>query len=62
LYRDINDFKEGYQSGTNIVKDEDDDLLADSHSILQRLRNNFSQLLNVQGVNDVSQTNTYSSH
>jgi len=31
-------------------------LVADSHSILARLRNDFSQLLNVHGVKDVRQT------
>jgi hypothetical protein len=30
------------------VKDENDDLLADSHSILNRGKNYFSHLLNVQ--------------
>ena len=29
LYRGINDFKKGYQSRTNIVKDEKGDLFAD---------------------------------
>jgi len=36
LYRGISDFKEGYQPGTNIVKDEKGDLVADSHIILAR--------------------------
>jgi len=31
-------------------------LVADSHSILARRRNHFSQLLNVHGVNNVRQT------
>jgi len=31
-------------------------LVADSHSILARWKNHFSQLLNKHGVNDVSQT------
>ena len=31
-------------------------MIADSHSILARWRNYFSQLLNVRGVNDVRQT------
>ena len=30
LYRDINDFKMGYQPRTNIVKDEKGDLVANS--------------------------------
>jgi len=54
LYRGIYDFKKGYQPRTNIVKDDKGDLVADSHSILARWRNYFSQLLNVHGVNDVS--------
>jgi len=31
-------------------------LVAESHRILSRWRNHFSQLLNVHGVNDVRQT------
>jgi len=38
------------------VKDDKGALVADSHSILARWRNYFSQLLNVQGVNDGRQT------
>jgi len=52
LYRGTNDFKKGYQPRTDIVKDVKGDLPADSHSILARWRNYFSQLLNVHGVND----------
>ena len=56
LYRGIIDFMKGYQPRTNIVKDEKGDLFADSHSILSRWRNYFSQLLNVQhGVSNVRQ-------
>jgi len=54
LYRDINDFKMGYQPRTNIVKDEKGDLVTDSHSILARWRNHFSQLFNVHGVSNVT--------
>jgi len=50
LYRGINDFKKGYQPRTNIVKDDKGDLVADTHSILSRWRNYFSQILNVHGV------------
>ena len=53
LYRGINDFKKGYQPRTTIVKDEKGDLLADSHSIMARWRNYFSQLLNEQEVTEV---------
>jgi hypothetical protein len=34
LYRGINEFKRGYQPKTNLVKDENGDLLAMSHNIL----------------------------
>ena len=38
------------------MKDDKDDLVADSHSIVARWRNYFSQTLKVHGVNDVRQT------
>ena len=61
LYRGINYFKKGYQPRCNIVKDEKGDLVADSHSIVVRWRNYFSQLFNVHGVKDVRQgRNTHS--
>jgi hypothetical protein len=34
LYRDINEFKNGYQPRTNLVKEEKGDLLADPHKIV----------------------------
>jgi len=52
----MSDFKKGYQPRINIVKDENGDLITDSHSILSRWRNHFLQLLIVPGVNDVRQT------
>ena len=55
LYRGINAFKKGYQPRCNIVKDEKGDLVADSHSIVAKWRNYFSQLFNVHGVKDVGQ-------
>jgi hypothetical protein len=39
-----------------MVKDENCDLFADSHSTLNWWNNYFCQLLNVHGVNDVRQT------
>jgi hypothetical protein len=39
-----------------MVKEENGDLLADSHSILNRWKNYFCQLLNVHGVKEVRQT------
>ena len=59
MYRDINDFKNGYQPRTNVVKDEKRDLVADSHSIVARWRNYFSQLLNVHGINDIKYTDIH---
>ena len=56
LYRGISDFRESYQSRTNIVKDEKDNLITALHSILATWKNHFSQLLNVHGINDVRQT------
>jgi tRNA 2-selenouridine synthase SelU len=55
LYRGINDFKKAYQPRTIIVKDENGDLVADSHSIMERWMKCFSQQLNLHGVNDVRQ-------
>jgi len=49
LYRGINDFKEGYRPGTNIVKDEKGDLV----TVSVRWRIRFSQLLSIHVVNDV---------
>jgi len=59
MYRGISDFKKGYQPRTNIVKNEKDDLVAYSYSIVARWRNYFSQLLNVRGVNDVRQADLH---
>jgi hypothetical protein len=36
LHRGINDFKEGYQPRTNIVKDKKGNFVTDSHNILAR--------------------------
>jgi hypothetical protein len=48
----------GYQTRSNLVKDKNGDLLADSHNILN-WKNYFSQLLNVHRVGDVRQTEIY---
>jgi hypothetical protein len=50
-----NEFNRGHQTGSNLVKHENGDLLADSHNISNRLKNYFSQLLNVHNVSDVRQ-------
>ena len=43
----------------NRVKDYKGDQVADSHSIVGRWRNYFSQLFNVHGVKDVGQAETH---
>jgi hypothetical protein len=52
----INEFKKHYQCRTNLLKDDYNDLLADSHNILNIQKTCFCQLLNVYGINDVRQT------
>jgi hypothetical protein len=42
LYRGINEFKRVYEPRNNLVKDENGDLLADSHSVFNRWKNYFS--------------------
>jgi hypothetical protein len=54
MSQQLNKFEKGYQPSSNLVKDENGDLLADSH-ILSRCKNHFSQLLNVHRVHDVRQ-------
>jgi hypothetical protein len=56
LYRGINEIKKGYRPRTDLVKDERGDLLADPHKILNRWKNYFCQLLNVQGAGGIRQT------
>jgi hypothetical protein len=56
MFKGINAFKRGYQPRNNLVKDENGDLVADSHNILNRSKNCFSQLLNVHNVSDVIHT------
>jgi hypothetical protein len=41
---------------TNLVKVENDNVLSDTHNILNRWKHFFSQLLNVNGINDERQT------
>jgi hypothetical protein len=55
LHRGINEFEKGYQPRNNLVRDENGDLLADSHNILNKCKNYLSQLLNVRSVSDVKQ-------
>jgi hypothetical protein len=51
----INWFTKGHQPRTDLEKAETDDLIADSHNILNRWKTFFSQLFNVPVVNDVRQ-------
>jgi len=59
LYKGIDDFKKGYQPRCNIVKDEAGDLLVDSHIIVARWRNYFSQLFNLHGVKGVGRAEVH---
>jgi hypothetical protein len=54
LYRGINEVKRGYRPRSNLVKDEND-LLADSNTTVNRWKSYFSQFLNVHDVSDVRQ-------
>jgi hypothetical protein len=60
-YIGTTEFKNGYQPRTSLVRDENDDLHADTRNILNRCKNCFSQLLNVHGVNDVRQAEMHTS-
>ena len=55
LYKGIKDFKKGYQARVNVTKNENEELLSDSNSILNRWKNYFSQLLNVHKGNNVGE-------
>jgi hypothetical protein len=55
LQRGSNNFKWGYQCRSNLVKDENGDVFADSHSISNRWKNYFSQILIVHRISDVRQ-------
>jgi hypothetical protein len=56
LYRGINKFKKGYQPRTKLVKDKNGDLLVDPHKIVNMWMNYFCQLLNVQRMGGIRQT------
>jgi hypothetical protein len=55
LCKGINEFKKGYQPIINIIKDENDNLIADPQNVLNRWKNFFDQVLNAHGVHDVRQ-------
>jgi hypothetical protein len=56
LNRGICEFRGCYQPLVTVTKDEKSHLLAETHSILNRWKNNFHQLFHVHGTNDVRQT------
>jgi hypothetical protein len=60
LYRGINEFKRDYQPRSNLVKDENGDLLADSNTIVYRWKSYFFELLNVHNVNYIRQIEIHS--
>ncbi|PSN48471.1 hypothetical protein C0J52_11717 [Blattella germanica] len=57
LYQGIKIEREGFQARTNIIKDENGDMLADAKSILNRWGNYFNQLLNVHGEEEIEEHN-----
>jgi hypothetical protein len=61
LYIGINEFEKGYQTTNknNVMKDENSDLLGDSHNILNKWNNNLCQLLNVHNISIVRQIDVH---
>jgi hypothetical protein len=55
LYRGINEFRKGYQPRINIIKNENGNVLADPHCVLNRWKIFFNQVLNVHRVHVVRQ-------
>jgi uncharacterized protein YaaR (DUF327 family) len=55
MYRGMNEFKRATKPRNNLVKDENGDLLADSHNVLNRRKNYFCQLSNMHNVSEVRQ-------
>jgi hypothetical protein len=56
VYGGINKFKNCDQPRSNLLRDRRASLLADPHKVLNRWKNYFCQLLNVQGADSVRQT------
>jgi hypothetical protein len=54
--RGKNEFKRGYQPRSNLVKDENGDLLADSKNIFSKHKNYFAQLVNMHRVGEYRQS------
>jgi hypothetical protein len=49
----MNEFKKSYQPRINVIKDKNGSPLADTHSVLNRWKNFFNQVLNVRGFHDI---------
>jgi hypothetical protein len=52
ICRGINEFKKGYEPRINIMEDENDNLIADLQSVLNRWKEFFNQVLNIHGFHD----------
>jgi hypothetical protein len=52
LYRGINEFTKGFQPRNNCMKEENGDILPDSHAVLNMWKNYFPWLLSVYNVSD----------
>jgi hypothetical protein len=57
----MNAFKRGCQPKNDVVKGDNCYLFGNSHNILNRWKNNFSQLLNVHNISDVGQIEIHTS-
>ncbi|PSN38709.1 hypothetical protein C0J52_19477 [Blattella germanica] len=57
LYLGIRIERKGFQARTNIITNENGDMLADAKSILNRWANYLNQLLNVHGEEDIKENN-----
>ena len=53
LYQGIRIERKGFQARTNIIRNGNGDMIADSRSILDRWKNYFDQLLNVHAEQDI---------
>ena len=53
LYQGIRRERKGFQARTNIIRNGNGDMIADSRSILDRWKNYFDQLLNVHVEQDI---------
>jgi hypothetical protein len=59
LYRGINEFKRDYQPISNLVKDENGNLLTKAHYILNKVEELLLSVMNVHSVTDVRQIEIY---